>query len=65
MKILGFDITRQQEREATRECMHEDTRCVNFDEGVYYCDACHRACIYIGGALNVLTLENMSENDKG
>lgn len=66
MKILGFEITKIEKMvEPPKDCTHENVEAGDLDEGIYHCQDCGKACIYINQKLTPLTLENRNNNDKG
>ena len=67
MRLFGFEIKRAErlQPEHNKECQHENVDVGSLDEGIYHCQDCNLACIYINQKLTVLTPDNAHLNDKG
>lgn len=66
MKILGLEINKAVKQiQESKACQHDSCRAGDLDEGIYHCNDCGLACIYINQKLTPLTLENRHLNDKG
>lgn len=66
MKLFGFEIKKAEKPIVEpKECQHEDVEAGDLSAGIWHCQDCGLACIYIDQKLTPLTLDNGHLNDKG